>query len=145
MPCSRPIIHCLTILLLATSNALLADDISVLRLSQEQRAQLYDYLDNNMCTCGCGMTISQCLHDDPTCPVSPKLARAAVAQLLNQESGLSSSVHQHQHQHNEQASAPEGSTQRPTIYNYDGGGGGYVSDGECSYVSYGGVSFKSCD
>jgi len=116
-----------------STQMVLADDMSVLRLDAVQRAKLFNYLETNLCSCGCDMSISGCLHDDPSCTVSPALARTAINQLLMAVKTNKPPVQSTRQQQN-----------RPQIYNYDGGGS-YVSDGQCSYVSYGGMSFKNCD
>jgi len=79
----RQLLLIMVILASALSGPVWADDLTVLRMSNGQRTQLFNYLDNNGCTCGCGMKIGKCLHDDLTCPVSPKLANSAIQQLLS--------------------------------------------------------------
>lgn len=35
------------------------------------------------CDCGCGMTVLECLHDDPSCDRSPQIARQVLAEKLS--------------------------------------------------------------
>ena len=71
----------------------LADDLTLLRLSSEQRNQLFSRLESSPCTCGCGMTVGQCLREDPNCPVSPEIARSMVNEVLggSRDAGVRSS------------------------------------------------------
>jgi len=35
--------------------------------------------------CGCGMTVLECLHDDPSCRRSPEMARQILAGIVSSE------------------------------------------------------------
>ena len=78
------------ICLLVLAGPVHADDMTVLRMNDSQRSQLFNYLETNTCDCGCGFTIGQCLRDDPTCPISPKLARSAIQNILGGSAGSTS-------------------------------------------------------
>ena len=38
-------------------------------------------LNTEKCTCGCGLTVAQCLVDDPNCGTSPTIAKAIMARI----------------------------------------------------------------
>ena len=112
---------------------LLADDLQVLRMSLEQRQALHDHLESTPCDCGCGMTVGECLRDDPACPVSPEMARNAIAQLLNPEPA---------------AESESGSGDSSEYINSSQNGSvvsGRVDGQDCTYASAGGTTVRLCD
>ncbi|OUS04623.1 hypothetical protein A9Q81_05745 [Gammaproteobacteria bacterium 42_54_T18] len=123
----------------AFSGQMWADDLTVLRMSNSQRSQLFNYLDSNGCTCGCGMKIGQCLHDDLTCPVSPKLANAAIQQLLSRGNANQTAE--------SKVSSGNDSSQSTYINNSQNGSvvSGSINGRNCTYVSAGGMTFRDCD
>ena len=56
-------------------------DLEFLRLDSERQAQVQKELHSTPCTCGCGMSVGQCLVEDQSCPVSPELARSIIARI----------------------------------------------------------------
>jgi len=59
--------------------------IDFTKLTAEQREAVLKRLNNQGCSCGCGMTLAQCRHEDRSCPVSPGL----VAQIVKEMTGIS--------------------------------------------------------
>jgi hypothetical protein len=55
-------------------------DISALTMAE--KAAFTEALGHGFCTCGCGMTILNCLRNDRACLVSPNLARAELVVLM---------------------------------------------------------------
>jgi hypothetical protein len=55
-------------------------DLSALTMAE--KAAFTEALSQGFCTCGCGMTILNCLRNDRTCLVSPNLARAELVVLM---------------------------------------------------------------
>jgi cytochrome c biogenesis protein CcmG/thiol:disulfide interchange protein DsbE len=51
-------------------------DLSTLTPSQKEAA--LKQLNTDKCTCGCGLTVAQCRINDPTCTVSPPIAKKIV-------------------------------------------------------------------
>jgi thiol-disulfide isomerase/thioredoxin len=65
-------------------NAAQARDIpgvDLTKLSADQRTSLLMALNQEACTCGCGLTVAKCRIDDPNCPFSLPQARAIVEKL----------------------------------------------------------------
>ena len=54
-------------------------DLSI--LTAEQRRVALRELNEQTCTCGCGLTLAQCRINDTSCPVSPGLANQVVEQI----------------------------------------------------------------
>ncbi len=50
-------------------------------LTPEQKKRALRRLNAETCTCGCGLTISQCRVNDSACPISAKLAAQVVAEV----------------------------------------------------------------
>jgi len=48
-------------------------------LSDADRIEALKRLNTEKCTCGCGLTVAQCLVDDPTCGTSPTIAAQIMA------------------------------------------------------------------
>ena len=55
--------------------------VDISHLSPAHQQAVFSVLSSSNCTCGCGMTIAKCLVDDPTCEVSPELAKAVIAKV----------------------------------------------------------------
>ncbi len=58
--------------------------IDISYLTQEQQERIVAALTTQNCTCGCGMTIAECLSDDPSCEVSPVLAKKIIDDIANE-------------------------------------------------------------
>jgi thiol-disulfide isomerase/thioredoxin len=52
-------------------------------LSDADRIEALKRLNTEKCTCGCGLTVAQCLVDDPTCGTSPTIAAQIMATIRN--------------------------------------------------------------
>lgn len=111
------VVASLAICLALIAPAANADELDVLRLSPESREALMKYLDETPCDCGCGMTVSQCLHEDPVCEASPRMARDALARFRAQEPEPQASPvthHEHgeghHHEHHKENKAPDASS-----------------------------------
>lgn len=50
-------------------------------LSSAGQMEALKQLNTEKCTCGCGLTVAQCLVDDPNCAISPKIAKAVMARI----------------------------------------------------------------
>jgi thiol-disulfide isomerase/thioredoxin len=67
------------------SNAAQATDIpgieaEVAKLSGNQKTTVLKRLNDEQCTCGCGLTLAQCRINDPSCEVSLPIAKKVVAE-----------------------------------------------------------------
>ena len=65
------------------SNAAQATDIpgieaEVAKLTGTQKTEVLKRLNNEQCTCGCGLTLAQCRINDPSCEVSLPIAKKIV-------------------------------------------------------------------
>jgi thiol-disulfide isomerase/thioredoxin len=49
---------------------------------EAKRLNVIQALNSENCTCGCGLTVAKCRIDDPTCSVSPPIAKAIVQRTL---------------------------------------------------------------
>jgi thiol-disulfide isomerase/thioredoxin len=47
-----------------------------------KRGDVLSALNSESCTCGCGLSVAKCRMDDPTCGISPPLAKAIVERVL---------------------------------------------------------------
>lgn len=47
-----------------------------------KRGDVLNALNSESCTCGCGLSVAKCRIDDPTCGISPPLAKAIVERVL---------------------------------------------------------------
>ncbi len=126
----------MAISLLVFAGPVSADDLDVLRMSEVKRNQLFSFLENNHCTCGCDMTLETCLRDDPECPVSPKIALSAIQQLM--AGGEEQSI---------QGNSGSGSGGSTYINSTQTGSvvSGSINGQECTYVTAGGMTFKDCE
>ena len=52
--------------------------VDLTSLSGERRGEALNALNEEKCTCGCGLTVAKCRIDDPECPVSLPLARSMI-------------------------------------------------------------------
>jgi thiol-disulfide isomerase/thioredoxin len=50
-------------------------------LSSASQMEALKQLNTEKCTCGCGLTVAQCLVDDRTCGTSPVIAKAIMARI----------------------------------------------------------------
>jgi thiol-disulfide isomerase/thioredoxin len=56
--------------------------VDLSKVPDAQRSVVLQALNSDSCTCGCGLTIAKCRIDDPSCSVSPPLAKAIVDKHL---------------------------------------------------------------
>jgi thiol-disulfide isomerase/thioredoxin len=56
--------------------------VDLSKVPDAQRAVVLQALNSDGCTCGCGLTIAKCRIDDPSCTISPPLAKAIVDKHL---------------------------------------------------------------
>ena len=68
------------ILILGLSTQLAAQ-VDLSRLSPEQLARATEAMTTTLCTCGCELSVAACLIDDPSCDVSPAMAKAIVDEI----------------------------------------------------------------
>lgn len=47
-----------------------------------KRSEVLQALNSENCTCGCGLTVAKCRIDDPSCTVSPEVAKKIIARIL---------------------------------------------------------------
>lgn len=64
---------------------LLAPTLAVATTPDELLETLTESLAAVGCDCGCGMTVLECLHDDPSCRRSPEMARQILAGIVSSE------------------------------------------------------------
>ncbi len=114
------------------------NDINIFRMSKSQQNQLFSSLENSACTCGCGMTIGQCLRDDPTCPVSPELAQNTIQAIINGETNNSSETAPPRRQDYWQITQINSSQNGSVV-------SGQIDGQNCTYASAGGMTIKTCD
>ncbi|MEO6222385.1 MAG: hypothetical protein ABIP90_03985, partial [Vicinamibacterales bacterium] len=50
-------------------------------LSAATQMEALKQLNTEKCTCGCGLTVAQCLVDDPSCGTSPTIAKVVMARI----------------------------------------------------------------
>lgn len=50
-------------------------------LSPANQVEALKQLNSEKCTCGCGLTVAQCLVDDPSCGTSPSIAAAIMTRI----------------------------------------------------------------
>ena len=50
----------------------------------DRKPAVLQALNNESCTCGCGLTVAKCRLDDPSCPVSLPLAKTIVERIVSQ-------------------------------------------------------------
>lgn len=53
-------------------------------LSSARQMEALKQLNTEKCTCGCGLTVAQCLVDDPNCGTSPTIAKSIMARVKAQ-------------------------------------------------------------
>lgn len=70
-------------------------ELDLSKLQGQQKDQFMKLLNSSECTCGCGMQLSQCMLDDPTCPVAPRLAQTALDKFLAGDSSYTPVVSEH--------------------------------------------------
>jgi cytochrome c-type biogenesis protein CcmH/NrfF len=59
------------------------------KLTAEQERAALRQLNEQKCTCGCGLTLAQCRINDTGCPVSVKLAQQVVEKIARGQSTAS--------------------------------------------------------
>ncbi len=91
-------------------------------LTTEQQHQVMQVLNTENCTCGCGMTITNCLRDDPTCETSPQLARIVVDAVVSGVAGASSANTQQNAPQSDQGNWYNEVVGRQLVYIYVGKG-----------------------
>ena len=52
--------------------------VDLSQVPEAKRAEVLQALNSENCTCGCGLTVAKCRIDDPSCTVSPPLAKSIV-------------------------------------------------------------------
>jgi thiol-disulfide isomerase/thioredoxin len=58
--------------------------IDLAAVPPDRKPAVLQALNNESCTCGCGLTVAKCRLDDPQCPVSLPLAQKIVERIVNQ-------------------------------------------------------------
>ena len=57
--------------------------VDLSRLTPEQQARVATAMTTKKCSCGCELTVAACLIEDPSCDVSPAMAKAIVDEATN--------------------------------------------------------------
>lgn len=70
------------VLLSNANNATEIPGVDLSQLNPPQKKTALRQLNEQACTCGCGLTLAQCRINDTTCPVSPGLANQVVESIL---------------------------------------------------------------
>jgi thiol-disulfide isomerase/thioredoxin len=70
------------VMLANAKNATEYPGVDLSKLNAEQRKVAQRQLNEMECTCGCGLTVAQCLVNDTSCDVSKGMAKQAVESLL---------------------------------------------------------------
>jgi cytochrome c biogenesis protein CcmG/thiol:disulfide interchange protein DsbE len=60
-------------------------DLPLSTLTPKQREEALRRLNSEKCTCGCGLIVGRCRVDDPTCTVSPPIARRIFDEVKKQK------------------------------------------------------------
>jgi thiol-disulfide isomerase/thioredoxin len=60
-------------------------DLPLKELTPKQREEALRRLNSEKCTCGCGLIVGRCRVDDPTCTVSPPIARKIFDEVKKQK------------------------------------------------------------
>jgi thiol-disulfide isomerase/thioredoxin len=56
--------------------------VDLSKVPGDRRSEVLQALNSESCTCGCGLTVAKCRVDDPTCSISPGIAKAIVDKTL---------------------------------------------------------------
>jgi hypothetical protein len=64
-----------------TSNSTEVPDVDFARLTEIEKQEARQHLNDESCTCGCKLTLLRCRFDDSSCPVSKILAAEVVDQV----------------------------------------------------------------
>lgn len=56
--------------------------VDLSRVPESKRSEVLQALNSDNCTCGCGLTVAKCRVDDPSCSVSPDVAKKIIARVL---------------------------------------------------------------
>ena len=76
------------VLLANAKNATEYPGVDLSKLNAGQKTSARRQLNETECTCGCGLTVAQCLVNDSSCEVSKRMAAKVVAELLAGQSSL---------------------------------------------------------
>jgi hypothetical protein len=60
-------------------------DLPLKELTPKQREEALRRLNSEKCTCGCGLIVGRCRVDDPTCTVSPPIAKKIFDEVKKQK------------------------------------------------------------
>ena len=55
--------------------------VDLSKVPDSKRAEVLQALNSENCTCGCGLTVAKCRIDDPSCTVSPEVAKKIIARV----------------------------------------------------------------
>ena len=137
LPARRLITLSFILINLAAHQAMAEDsDMTILRMSPAHRQNLFSHLDNTPCPCGCGMSVAQCLHEDPFCEEAPKVAKNAIQQFKAAQEA------------NDGRQEEDNSGASRTMINSSQNGSvvsGQLDGRECTFASVGGTTVKLCD
>lgn len=56
--------------------------VDLSRVPESKRSEVLQALNSENCTCGCGLTVAKCRVDDPSCTVSPEVAKTIINRVL---------------------------------------------------------------
>lgn len=56
--------------------------VDLSQVPEAKRGDVLNALNSESCTCGCGLSVAKCRMDDPTCAISPPLAKKIVERVL---------------------------------------------------------------
>lgn len=56
--------------------------VDLSQVPEAKRGEVLNALNSDSCTCGCGLSVAKCRLDDPTCAISPPLAKKIVERVL---------------------------------------------------------------
>lgn len=56
--------------------------VDLSQVPDAKRGDVLSALNSESCTCGCGLSVAKCRMDDPTCAISPPLAKKIVERVL---------------------------------------------------------------
>ncbi len=56
--------------------------VDLSQVPEGKRGEVLNALNSESCTCGCGLSVAKCRIDDPSCTISPPLAKTIVERVL---------------------------------------------------------------
>lgn len=56
--------------------------VDLSQVPEAKRSEVLQALNSENCTCGCGLTVAKCRIDDPSCTVSPEVAKKIIARII---------------------------------------------------------------